>query len=137
MDTGTASQNRRSRRSTVLLAATLGTRSGDIAVKLRNLSAEGALVEGDKLPVEGSKVMFQRGDLAEKAHIVWVDGKQAGVAFDQQLQPEQVLRNVPSPRPRFRPEFKRPGLTSRDLTPEERRLIDSWACVPTAVPPAR
>lgn len=135
MDTGTASQNRRSRRSTVLLAASLGTRTGDIPVKLRNLSAEGALVEGEKLPVEGSKVMFQRGDLAEKAHVVWVDGKQAGVAFEQQLEPEQVLRNVPSPRPRFRPEFKRPGLASRELTAEERRLIDSWVFAPTAVRP--
>jgi hypothetical protein len=121
----------------VLLAATLGTRTGDICVKLRNLSAEGALVEGEKLPVEGSRVTFQRGDIAEKAHVVWVDGKQAGVAFDQQLQPEQVLRNVPTPRPRFRPEFKRPGLSSRELTPEERRLIDSWACGATPVGPAR
>jgi hypothetical protein len=81
--------------------------------------------------------MFQRGDIAEKAHVIWVDGKQAGVAFDQQLQPEQVLRNVPTPRPRFRPEFKRPGLSSRELTPEERRLIDSWACGATPVGPAR
>lgn len=136
MDTGTASHNRRSRRSTVLLAATLGTRTGEIPVKLRNLSAEGALVEGAKLPVEGSKVTFLRGDIAEKAQVVWVDGKQAGVAFEQQLEPEQVLRNVPSPRPRFRPEFKRPGLSTQELTPEERRLIDSWACGPTAVPPA-
>ena len=33
-------------------------------VKLRNLSAEGALVEADKLPVEGTAILFRKGDLS-------------------------------------------------------------------------
>lgn len=130
MDSSTASQNRRSRRSSVLLTATLETRSGAIPVKLRNLSAEGALVEGEGLPLEGAEVLFRRKDLVERGDIVWVDGKHAGVAFREKLQPEQVLRHVPTPRPTIRPEFRRPGLACRELTVEEKRLIDSWAWAP-------
>lgn len=130
MDPSTASQNRRSRRSSVLLAAALDTGSGTTEVKLRNLSAEGALVEGDNLPIEGTEVLFRRNDLAERGTIVWVHRKHAGVAFREQLQPEEVLRHVPSPRPKVQMDFRRPGLASRDLTPQERRLLDSWAGAP-------
>jgi hypothetical protein len=130
MDTSTVSQNRRSRRSSVMLAATLESSAGAISVKLRNLSAEGALVEGDNLPTEGSEVMFRRKELVERGHVVWVNGKLAGVAFEDQLRPEQVLRHVPTPRPKIRPEFRRPGLACRDLTSEEQRLVQSWVWAP-------
>lgn len=135
MDSSTVSQNRRSRRSRVLLAATLETRSGTIPVKLRNLSAQGALVEGQDLPIEGTEVLFRRNELSERGRIVWVDGSHAGVAFSDQLQPEQVLQHVPSPRPRFRPEFRRPSLACRELTPEERRLVESWVWAPDRARP--
>jgi hypothetical protein len=100
-------------------------------VKLRNLSAEGALVEGDKLPIEGSQVIFRRNDLEVESRIAWLSGKHAGVAFGCPLKAEDVLRNVPKPRPRIKREFRRPGLTSPPLTPEERRLVESWQWSPT------
>lgn len=131
MDSSTVSQNRRSRRSSVLLAATLETRAGSLAVKLRNLSAEGALVEGKGLPIEGTEVLFRRNELAERGDIVWVNGNHAGVAFKERLQPEQVLRHVPAPRQRVNPDFRRPSLACRELTPEERRLLESWATAPS------
>ena len=135
MDSSTASQNRRSRRSSVLLAASLETGSGTIEVKLRNLSAEGALVEGKNLPIEGTEVLFKRNDLVERGEIVWVDGNHAGVAFKDHLQPEQVLRHIPSPRQRIRPEFRRPGLACRDLTTDEQRLVESWIWAPDLARP--
>ena len=135
MDSSTTSQNRRSRRSSVLLTASLETRGGAIQVKLRNLSAEGALVEGEGLPIEGSEVLFRRNELVENGHIVWVTGSHAGVAFRDRLRPEQVLRHVPSPRPKIRPEFKRPSLACRDLTAEERRLLESWVWAPDRARP--
>jgi PilZ domain-containing protein len=131
MDTSTVSQNRRSRRSHVMLAATLETRGGTISVKLRNLSAEGALVEGDKLPIEGSEVLFRRNELIERGRIVWVDGKHAGLAFNDRLKPEQVLRHIPNPRYRAKPDFRRPGLACRQLTAEEQQLLDSWVKAPS------
>lgn len=130
MDSSTTSQNRRSRRSSVLLTATLEARGETIEVKLRNLSSEGALVEGENLPLEGTEVLFRRKELVERGDIVWVDGKHAGVAFRDKLPPEKVLRHVPAPRPKIQPEFRRPALACREMTPEEQRLIDSWVWAP-------
>ena len=47
MDESSMMQNRRSRRSPVLLAATVDVGGKPVAVKLRNLSEEGALIEGE------------------------------------------------------------------------------------------
>lgn len=132
MDQSSITHNRRSRRSNVLLAASLEDGCTLYDVKLRNLSSEGALVEGDKLPIEGSKVVFRRNDLEVESRIAWVTGKHAGVAFGCPLKAEDVLRNVPKPRPRMKPDFRRPGVKTRRLTPEEQRLVDSWVWSPTA-----
>jgi hypothetical protein len=130
MDMSTKTQNRRSRRSNVLLAATLELSGQTLPVKLRNLSAEGALVQAEKLPVEGSHLLFRRNDLAVQARVCWVAGHHAGVAFAQPLDAQEVLRHVPKPRPRIQPEFRRPGFSCRPLSAEERELIESWILTP-------
>ena len=119
-------QNRQSRRSPVLLAATVEVAGVATPVKLRNLSEEGALVEGDHLPLEGSTTFFERNDLRVKSRVAWVHGNLAGLSFAKPLQREQVLRNVPSPRPKHQPEFRRPGLACRPLSAEERKLVERW-----------
>ena len=126
MDQSSIDQNRRSRRSNVLLAASIETSGAAIPVKLRNLSTEGALIEGDSLPVEGSEVMFRRNELSVGGSIAWVHGKQAGVAFARPIAQEDVLRNIPKPRDRATVPYRRPGLSSREFSPEERRLAESW-----------
>ena len=103
-------KNRRSRRSPVLLAATIEVAGGPIPVKLRNLSEEGALIEGERLPLEGTITIFERKELRLRSRVVWVHGQFAGVAFDEPLKTEQVLRNVPAPRPKAQTDFRRPGL---------------------------
>jgi hypothetical protein len=134
MDQSSLSQNRRSKRSSVLLAATLEAGRDALDVRLRNLSAEGALVEGENLPMEGSDVVFRRKDLVERGTVVWVSGKHAGIAFKHPLRTEQVLEHVPQPRPRMQPQFKRPPLACRELTREEMKLIKSWVWAPVEVP---
>jgi hypothetical protein len=127
MDESSNIQNRRSRRSNVLLAASI-ERSGQVTqVKLRNLSAEGALIECDDLPVEGSQVLFRRNDLAVPSRIAWVHGRHAGIAFAVPLESQEVLRNIPKPRARVAPDYRRPGLACRELSPEERLLVERWA----------
>ncbi|HET7816301.1 MAG TPA: PilZ domain-containing protein [Sphingomicrobium sp.] len=130
MDQSSISQNRRSRRSNVLLAASIEVSGAVVPVKLRNLSTEGALIEGDGLPVEGSEVMFRRNEISVSSRVAWVHGKQAGVAFRRPIHQEEVLRNIPKPRYRAQPEFRRPALACRQLTAEERRLAQSWAWTP-------
>jgi hypothetical protein len=131
----TNSQNRRSRRSQVLLAATIEQDGCERAVKLRNLSAEGALVEGADLPPEASEVLFRRNELSAPGRIVWVNDRYAGIAFAEKLAPEQVLRHIPGPRPRVLPRPWRPGFSSPRLTEDQRRLAESWVWSPNPLRP--
>ena len=124
MDESSPTQNRKSRRSNVLMSASLELSGTSVPVKLRNLSADGALVEGDKLPVEGASVLFRKGDLSMAGNVAWVKGRQAGVSFAQNLNPEQLMRHVPAPRPRVTPSFRRPGLNR--FKDSEKGFGDVW-----------
>lgn len=126
MDESSNVQNRRGRRSNVLMAASIELSGRSLPVKLRNLSSDGALIEGDCLPIEGAEVLFRRQELAMPARIVWNRGGRAGLEFRTQLAPETVLRHVPTPQPRVRvQEFRRPGLSPR-LSAGERKLGEQW-----------
>lgn len=124
MDESSPTQNRKSRRSNVLMSASLELSGTSLPVKLRNLSADGALVEGDKLPVEGASILFRKGDLSVAGNVAWVKGRQAGVSFALMLNPEQLLRHVPVPRPRVTPSFRRPGL--KKFTDSDTGFGDAW-----------
>ena len=130
MDQSSAAQNRRSNRSPVLLSAKIDVDGRLVPVVLRNLSAEGALVEGANLPAEGSATVFERNELRVSSRIVWVEGRYAGVAFDRHLAREELLREVPRPRQKFEPQFRRPGLACRPLSDAERKMIERWATLP-------
>ena len=123
MDESSPTQNRKSRRSNVLMSASLELSGTSLPVKLRNLSAEGALVEGERLPVEGASILFRKGDLGVAGTVAWVKGSQAGVNFGQKLNPEQLLRHVPVPRPRVASSFRRPGLKTSS---ESLEYGNSW-----------
>lgn len=129
MDASNAPQNRRSQRSNVLMAASVEFAGSTLAVKMRNLSEDGALIEAEAMPVEGSAVVFRRGELVVPGRVVWVRGNRCGIAFDEKLSPEAVLHHVPTPRSRTGAAsagFKRPGLTARDLTHAERVHGRDW-----------
>ena len=126
MDESSISQNRRSRRSPVLLAATIYVAGLPVQVKLRNLSEEGALIESKRLPPEGTETYFERNDLRLKSRVVWVQGKYAGVAFDTPLNREEVLRHIPAPKPKAQVEFRRPGFACRPLSAHERKMLETW-----------
>lgn len=131
MDSSETCQNRRSRRSQVLLTATIEHSGARQSVKLRNLSAEGALVESDKLPIEGTPVQFRRNELSCEGRVVWVNGRYAGIAFNEALNPEQVLRHIPSPKPKITPRAYRPGFTPNTMNADQRRLAESWVWSPS------
>lgn len=126
MDESSQTHNRRERRSNVLLTAIIELSGRTLDVKLRNLSAEGALVEGESLPIEGTEITFRRGELSVPGRIVWVNNRRAGVHFHTALTPEALLRHVPTPRPRILPAFRRPGLGAKPLTSSERRFEQQW-----------
>lgn len=126
MDKKSVMTSRRSRRSPVLLAAAIEIEGAEVPVRLRNLSEEGALLEGERLPLEGTNTFFRRNELRLRGRVVWVQNRYAGVAFYDALDTEQVLRNVPKPKPRAQVDFKRPGLACRPLTAYERRMLETW-----------
>lgn len=126
MDQSNSPQNRKTRRSNVLMSASLELSGTSLPVKLRNLSAEGALVEADTLPVEGASIMFRKGELCVQGRVAWAKTRHAGISFVRKLDPEQVLRHVPAPRARVNPDFRRPGLKATSLTDEELRFGENW-----------
>lgn len=110
----------------MLMTATLEISGRAIKVKLRNLSPEGAQVEGDELPVEGTALMFRKGDIAAVGQIVWTKDKQAGIRFDKALETQAVLNHIPVPKARMSSPFKRPGLAVKALTDNERKFAEQW-----------
>ncbi len=135
MDESSMTQTRRSRRSNVLLTATVEIAGEMLPVKLRNLSAEGALVEAELLPAADSAIVFHRNDLSVRGKIAWVGGNHAGIEFNRKLDPEQVLRHVPPPRAKTQLEFKRPGFNVKDISPAQRKLIERWMWSPGPAKP--
>lgn len=112
----------------MLLTATIYVGGVPVAVKLRNLSEQGALIESERLPMEGSETIFERKELRLNSRVVWVEGKFAGVAFDVPLNREDLLRHIPQPKGRSRnePDFRRPGFACRPLSDYERRNLETW-----------
>ena len=127
MDQSSLSQNRRSNRSPVLLSAKIDVAGTEVSVVLRNLSSEGALIEGAKLPLAGSRTPFRRNGLSVAGRIVWVEGRFAGLAFNRPLEREELLRQVPQPKQRFEQQFRRPGLASEPLTDADRKMLELWS----------
>lgn len=126
MDESAVTQNRRTRRSHFLMAASIESDGVTIPVKLRNLSSEGALVEGDKLPAAGSMVVFHKKELNLPGHIAWATAGRAGIAFEARLDPASVLRHVPSIKAVPKPDFRRPRIRASEISPGERQIAQDW-----------
>ncbi|MCY7271613.1 MAG: PilZ domain-containing protein [Sphingomonas bacterium] len=126
MDESGTTQNRRARRSHVLMAASIEVDGIAVAVKLRNLSPEGALVEAAQLPTVGTSVVFRKKELNLAGRVAWVTAGRAGIAFDTLLDPGAVLRHVPRTKPQPKLDFRRPGIRSGDLSAGERQIAHDW-----------
>lgn len=125
MDQSNPVQNRRHRRSNVLMTANLEQAGQSFSVKLRNLSCEGALVQAEALPVEGSELLFVKGELRTPARVAWCNEGHAGLAFVKALDPVQVMRHVPAPKARVPSRYRRPGL-GIELNEQERKFGEAW-----------
>ena len=134
MDQSHNLQNRRSRRSPVLLTATLEKSGQAVEVRLRNFSSDGALVEADVIPPVGSFVLFRRKSTVVGGTIAWVNGRLGGMRFERSLEPEEMLRHVPKPKASDLPaeSFKRPSLVNHKLTASERQWIQRWVEDPSS-----
>ncbi|HEX8574593.1 MAG TPA: PilZ domain-containing protein [Allosphingosinicella sp.] len=82
IEAGGSAEDRASPRTNLLLAATAEVDGRDVAVRIRNLSETGALIEGGGLPEAGVRLVVKRGDLAVAATVAWASGGKRGVRFD-------------------------------------------------------
>lgn len=68
-------------RSNVFLTAVLCAGGASANVRIRNLSAHGALLEGPALPAQGTVVQIRRGSLSVAGDIAWSRDNHCGVRF--------------------------------------------------------
>lgn len=68
-------------RKNLFLTATLAVGGISRAVRVRNLSASGALVEAAKLPATGGAAILQRGSLQVECVLVWQADGRGGLRF--------------------------------------------------------
>lgn len=89
--------NRLDRRSNVYLAAVVDTGIVQTAVKLRNLSPRGALIECESPPLVGTAVRLVRAGLEVSGSVAWVGQSQAGVTFDDEIVVAPWIRRIGHP----------------------------------------
>ena len=85
-------------RTQLFLSAMIHFDRVSAAVRLRDLSASGARIEGATLPIVGTAACITRGALNASGMIVWRDRKRCGLHFDTPLQlddwmPTRVARD--------------------------------------------
>lgn len=68
-------------RKNLFLMATLVVGGANRAVRVRNLSASGALVEAARLPPSGGRAILQRGGLHAECELVWQADGRGGLKF--------------------------------------------------------
>lgn len=69
-------------RTSVFVMATLYAGAGSSAVKVRDVSPAGALIEGGVVPPPGTQVCLCRAGLTITGTIVWSRGDRAGLRFE-------------------------------------------------------
>ncbi len=103
---------RRWARQPMILAARLITVTNEYRVRIRDLSAGGARVQGEELPDEGTDVLLKRGEFETFGAVAWVHDGQAGIEFDEPLDEAEVARlraapiHCPTP---TADDYRRPG----------------------------
>ena len=87
-------EHRERLRSNVFLTAQLRDGAGSFVVRVRNISASGAMLDGAELPQKGSTVRLDRGHLAVTGRIVWQSGEARGIRFDTNIQVDEWVKRV-------------------------------------------
>lgn len=107
-------------RSSIYLAAALYCDGASSSVRIRNISATGALVEGAAIPGSGALVQLVRGALIVHALVAWSADGRCGLKFSGSVDP-QAWRAAPTN-------------TEQHRVDEVVRLVKAGA-VPLPVPP--
>lgn len=88
------SDRRSELRSSVFLAASLQFGPVSLPVRVRNISASGALIEAFNLPAPGTRVRLQRGRLEVSGELGWRDLHLGGLTFEKHIRVEQWVQKA-------------------------------------------
>ena len=86
---------RNTKRTRVLLAATLTTPAGPQKVTIRDISRSGAQVATQARIESDCDAIFKRGSLFVAARVAWVSNDEAGIRFYRELSPEEIDGTLP------------------------------------------
>jgi hypothetical protein len=92
MPDGQNSDQRHGLRANVFLTAVLRHDNTSGAVRIRNISAIGAMIEGEKLPAKGSAVRLERGSLGAGGVIVREVANARGIRFDAPVEVNEWVK---------------------------------------------
>lgn len=73
-------------RTNMFVLATLSSASASAQVKIRNMSPNGALIEGPALPAVGEQLHLSRGASSVRGRVAWARAGKAGVRFDGRVE---------------------------------------------------
>lgn len=73
-------------RNSIFVIASLSFGGRSERVKMRDISASGALIEGPILPIAGTPCRLVRGELAIEAVVVWANSGRIGLKFRNRTQ---------------------------------------------------
>lgn len=85
--------SRREPRTNMFVIASLASPAATNTVKIRNMSASGAMVEGAGLPAIATPCRLSRSGLELEGEIVWLANGRAGIRFDGAALVTQWLPN--------------------------------------------
>ena len=105
---------RKTARETVMFIGTISCANASYPVKLRNLSAEGAMFVGDVVSYAGAWLTLRRNDTLIRGRMAWASDGSGGMKFDAPLDVSRLLRRLPPRRLGYQPRFRRPTLSGRD-----------------------
>lgn len=81
-------------RTSMFLAAVLRAKSEQAPVKVRNMSATGAMLESVIVPKPDTEIHLVRGALAVRGTVVWSSSKRCGLRFSSEVSVKEWLAST-------------------------------------------
>ena len=81
-------------RKSVMLAATLEASGVSLPVRIRNMAARGAMVDGSYLPAPGATVQISRLSLTVSARVIWRLEGRCGLELAEEVSPDEWVAGV-------------------------------------------
>jgi hypothetical protein len=88
------SDKRSQNRSNVFLTASLVSGAEQHPVRVRNLSARGALLDGRSLPPAGARIRLIRAGLSADGEVAWQAHGHAGIRFTGEINVDSWVRGI-------------------------------------------